>query len=511
MSLDATRPATTVAADLPPQRTALDPLVTVPGLVLTALGMAWLLRPMLPVPSLSLVLLLAVLLAAVAHGVVAGVVAALLSSLAFNFFFIPPVFTFFIAEPEELFALGVFLVVATLTGSVAGRMRQQANAARRHAATVQSLFDFAATLADASSRAAVLQATGCQLAHMVRTPVVLLTPAADGLAVGGEWPDGQELLGGDMQAAALALRTGRTAPAPAGPDAEQRFAFHPLAGPVRTEAVYGLRRKAADRAEDDAGLASVLQQARLALARVHHADAAAQARAAADQEHMRNAVLSSLSHDLRTPLATILGAVTSLRQLGPAMPEAARDDLLAVIEDEAGRLSRFVTNLLDMTRVQAGALTVRRDWVEAADVCRAAAARARRVHPATRLNLDLSPDLPPLRLDAVLLEQALFNLLDNAAKHGSPPVTLSLTRDRTSLVIAVIDDGPGIPVTDQAAVFERFMTTSEPSRPRRGTGLGLAIARGMVEAMGGTLTLDSPVALGRGCRFTIRLPAGDAA
>ena len=188
------------------------------------------------------------------------------------------------------------------------------------------------------------------------------------------------------------------------------------------------------------------------------------------------------------------------------MPKDARADLLAAIEDEAGRLSRFVSDLLDMTRVEAGALAVRRDWVDLADVCRAAAARTRRAHPGLDLTIDLATDLPLAFADAGLLEQVLVNLLDNAAKYGAPPVELAAAPARAGVALSVTDHGSGIPAADQAFVFDKFTRAPRQDGDPPGAGLGLAIAQGMVVAMGGALNLESPVLQGKGTRFTVRAP-----
>ena len=275
--------------------------------------------------------------------------------------------------------------------------------------------------------------------------VLLASDSAGALVSIGSWPQGQSLSAGDWQAANWSLRTGNVSPRAAEAEAEQRFEFHSVAGAFRPGFVVGIGLTRPATPDEEQAVGAVLNHAGIALARLEHAKEAAAAQKSMEQERIRNALLSSLSHDLRTPLATILGAVTSLRELGPSMPEEARADLLAAIEDEAGRLSRFVSNLLDMTRVEAGALSVQRDWVDLGDVCRAAAARARRVYPGLQLTIDLAANLPLAFADAGMLEQVLFNLLDNAAKYGAPPVALSAGPTAVGVSLSVTDEGPGIP------------------------------------------------------------------
>ncbi len=482
--------------------------LTVTGAVALALGLGLAMAPVLPPASLSLLFLIAVLLAAVARGVAAGVAAALVGSLVFNFFFIPPVLTFAVADETDIFGIVIFIVAGVITGNLAGRLRREAEIAQRRAGIVQSLNDFAGRLADAAGSQDVLRAAGEQLAATLQRRAILLEPAGDDLTPVGAWPADTRLSPGDRKAAILAWKglTGEHPPGFAARDIG--FSFRPVATEDGVEAVLGIEHAGGLAAEDVHAFDAVARHAGMAIMRLRHAEAALKASAAAREEQLRNAVLSSVSHDLRTPLATILGSVTTLRELGPSMPDAARQDLLAAIEDEARRLSRFVGNLLDMTRVEAGALAVRTDWIDVADPIRAAVARARTVHAAVTFDVSVVPGLPLVEADASLLEQVLFNLLDNAAKYAGAagPVTVRAMPRGEALAIAVEDAGPGIPPGERSAVFEKFRRAAETDATPAGTGLGLAIARGMTVAMGGELTLDSPAVNGRGCRFTVCLP-----
>ena len=238
------------------------------------------------------------------------------------------------------------------------------------------------------------------------------------------------------------------------------------------------------------------------------AQAAEEARTAATREQLRAALLTSLSHDLRTPLATILGAITSLRQLGATLPPAARDDLALAIEEEAQRLASYADNLLHMTRLQAG-LALRPIWLDPADVVAAAVARARRAFPAAQITADL-PNLPMIRAESALLEQSLFNLIDNAVKFSPSPaqVQISAAVQPTTLTLSVTDQGPGIAPEAIAQIFTPFFRAN-PKLP--GTGLGLTICHGIAAALGGSLTAESPVAQGHGTAMHISLPLPEAA
>ena len=194
------------------------------------------------------------------------------------------------------------------------------------------------------------------------------------------------------------------------------------------------------------------------------------------------------------------------------MSAASRDDLLISIEEEAARLSRFVSNLLDMTRLEGGALNAKRDWVDVSDVIREAAERGRKTFPGRAIDVSLAPNLPLVRGDGALLRQVLFNLIDNANKYGGAdtPTAIFARREGNDLVISVTDQGKGIPPADLERIFDKFYRRGKVDGRPAGTGLGLSISRGFIEAMGGTIKAESPALRKRGTRIVIRLPAADA-
>jgi two-component system sensor histidine kinase KdpD len=450
-----------------------------------------------------LTFLLAVLVAAAGFGTTAGIATAVLSFVGLNFFFIPPTWTLRVAGWPEIFALGVYLLVAVTTGGLAGRLREEADAARQHARMLERLHAYSGRLAAAETTEQILDILGSQLESMTGATAVMLS--VEGESVRQVWPARPVALSpADQQAALYAARRGRIGAV--AEDEAQGFEFRPWSAGPATPLVIGVAGGPPAPGRDEA-IEALLQQAAVAAERTRLAEATQEARAETERERLRAALLSSLSHDLRTPLASILGAVTSLRQLGGALRPEDRDDLLAAIEEEAERLSRFVANLLDMTRLQAGALAASRDWIDAADAARAAVDRARQAFPKTAFDLSVPPGAPPVRGDAVLLEQALFNLLDNAARFGGEAARVSVSLEPTgdSLRIAVTDAGPGIPAEDLPRVFDSFYRGAQsPGTP--GSGLGLAISRGMLQAMGGTIEAVSPVVGGRGTRMLVQLP-----
>jgi two-component system sensor histidine kinase KdpD len=256
-------------------------------------------------------------------------------------------------------------------------------------------------------------------------------------------------------------------------------------------------------------LTAILEQTALAVDRSSLVGESVRAAALEENERLRMTLLSSLSHDLRTPLAAITGAVTSLRQLGDKMTGAERQDLLASIEEEAGRLSRFVANLLDMSRIEAGALAPRRELVDVGDVVRSAIERSRKEFPGLAISASLAPDLPAIRGDAHLLGQVVFNLLDNAHKYGGGRAAVYARREGGELALSVSDEGPGVKPQDLERIFEKFYRGGRVDGRKAGTGLGLSICRGLVQAMGGTIVAQSPAARRHGMRILMRFPIPD--
>ena len=257
-----------------------------------------------------------------------------------------------------------------------------------------------------------------------------------------------------------------------------------------------------------ATLQTFIEQAAVAIERIALVEQASKAATAAEGERLRAALLSSISHDLRTPLASIVGSVTSLRTLGDRMSVPDRADLLATIEEEASRLSRFVSNLLDMTRLEAGAIDIRRDWVDVRDAVASAVERARKAFPSRRIETALPDKLPLIRGDAALLEQVVFNLLDNAHKYSgnSSVVEIAVVAKPAEIVLTVSDSGIGIPAEALEKVFDKFYRVAGSDGRAPGTGLGLSICAGLVKGMGGTIKAESPIRGVLGTRITVSLP-----
>ncbi len=255
-------------------------------------------------------------------------------------------------------------------------------------------------------------------------------------------------------------------------------------------------------------LDAIVDQASLALERTRLTGEASEAQTLAESEKLRSALLSSVSHDLRTPLASIVGSATALRNLGEKMSEAERRDLLLNIEEEATRLARFVTNLLDMTRLEAGGVTLNLVRTDLRDLAAAAARRARETLKGRTIDADLYGEPVMADVDPALCEQLLFNLIENAHKYSQigMRVTVRTRLSQGRAVIEIEDEGPGISRNEQGKVFEKFYRVRGDDGRPAGTGLGLAICKAIAMAMKGSIRVESPVKDGHGSRFIVELP-----
>ncbi|GAA0575992.1 sensor histidine kinase [Rhizomicrobium electricum] len=465
------------------------------SLVYTAAALAagFVLKRYFGITNVGLVFLLAVLASAVQYGLWPSLVSCAVAVLAFNFFFLPPVHTFTIADPENIVVLVTFGIVAAIASNLTARVRAQALVARERATVTESLYQFSKKLAGVYALDDLLWATSFQIAQMLKVRVVILLPENGLLTVRAGYPP-EDVLDESEVAAANWVWEHAT---PAGRGADSLPGANRLYLPIRTgRGAIGVIGLDCDKpgpilTPDQRRLFDALaDQAALAIERVLLAVDIEKSRLAAETEKLRAALLTSISHDLRTPLSVILGAASSLKDLEGALDPASHRELITTIEEEGQRLNRFIANLLDMTRLESGALAPRLELTDIGDVAGSAAARANRILAGHKLTLVVEPDLPLVKLDPVLFEQVLFNVLDNAGKYAPEGTTVRLTvrRDGGALRLEIADEGPGIPPADLERIFDKFYRVLAADRKRASTGLGLAIARGFVEAMGGTLT-----------------------
>ncbi|EJJ27463.1 sensor histidine kinase [Rhizobium sp. CF142] len=479
--------------------------------VAVALAVGVVLDQVLDVRNLALVFLMAVLTSAVIHGLRPALYTCIVSALSFNFFFLPPRYTLTISDPESVLALFFFLGVAVIASNLTATVQRQAVAARQRARTTEDLYLFSKKLAGTGTLDDVLWATAFQIASMLKVRVVLLLPEDNSIAVKAGYPPDDTLDDADIAAARWAwehnhaagrgadtlpgakrlyvpLRTGRTAVGVIGLDSDRRD------GPLLTP-------------EQQRLLDALADQAALAIERVQLVADVDRAKLAAEADRLRSALLTSISHDLKTPLAAILGASGTLRDYFDSMPAEDRTELLSTVVDESERLNRFIANLLDMTKIESGAMEPNYALHYAGDIAGTALRRAAKILDHHRTEMTIAADLPMVRVDPVLFEQVLFNLLDNAAKYAPEGSVIRIEgwADADNVVVQVSDEGPGIPPADLTRVFDTFYRVRKGDQVRAGTGLGLSICRGFIEAMGGTITAGNRTDRS-GAVFTIRLP-----
>lgn len=486
------------------------PYVVALAAVAAALGVSELIQPLLGVENVDLVFLTAVVGVAVRYGLWPSLLATVASSLCYNFFFLPPIYTFTITDPTNLAAFVFFTIVAVVVSHFAARGRTQTVAAHDRVRTVELLYAFSRKLAGVGTLDDVLWATAYQAALMLKVRVVLLLPEDGSIAVKAGYPPEDILDEADVAAAKWAWQNDRAA----GRGSDTLPGAKRLFLPMRTgRGAIGVMGIDSDKTgplltpDQRRLLDALIDQAALAIERVYLVEDVDRAKRTIETDRLRSALLTSISHDLKTPLAAVLGAAGTLRDLSGALTDAEKADLLATIIDESERLNRFIANLLDMTKLESGAVVPNTALHDLDEIVGSALRRAGKILAQHHVELELAAGLPMLELDAVLFEQALFNLLDNAAKYSAAGTTIRIRswRDENAVCLQVLDEGDGIPAADLEHIFDKFYRAEKGDRVRAGTGLGLAISRGFVEALHGRITAanrpDRPGAI-----FAIRLP-----
>lgn len=462
-------------------------------------------QPPLSGANLAMVFLAAVLVSAASFGLGPALTAALAAAVSYNFFFLEPRHTFRITHASDLVTFGVFFLAALATGGLAGRARDEARRARTQAQTIASLLEASRRLSASATEEEAARVLTEQLAAAGAGACVVLAPDGEHMRVLAG-PYGLEALGVDN--AAAARRAWETSGAADDVASGGDWRFLPLEGVHGRVGVIGRRLAGQSDGWDDHRLITgLIEQGAVALERARLASAAAENAALRRADALRSALLNSISHDFRTPLASVLGSATTLLDFDAELKPAVKRDLLQSIGEDARRLNRYVGDLLDMSRLEGGALSPRRDWTDVREAINSAVARmADRASP--RIVRDFARDLSKVKLDRTLLEQAVLNILENAAAYGPEggEVEIAAYEDLAHVLISIEDQGPGVPREALETIFERFHRLERPSDGGRGLGLGLSIARGFVEAMGGRIVASSPVAEGRGTRFLISLP-----
>lgn len=485
-------------------------------LLATAIGVAT--DGIVPEGALGMIYLAATVAAAVGFGALPGVLAATIGFLLWNFLFLPPRYTFAIGSAQDVLGVAVFSVVALLLAGTTGGLGRTARAAQARVRGLSRLVEFSRRLGAPGSEADLVIAVAEEAGRIAQLPAAVLMPLppAPGeaspepvlrAAVPAEAAPDDTAMAAARWAMANGVATGHgTATLPAGTP----WQFRPMRTARGVVGLLALRLGDADHApeaETDRALAALSDQAAVAIERTRLMEDQARGAARAETEALRTALLTSLGHDLRTPLTSIQGALGTLRA-NASLPDATREDLLAMAEEEVVRLNRTIANILDIVRIENGQVAPRRERVDVADAIEVAVAHAERASGRAILRT-VAHGLPVPLLDPVLLDQILGNLIENALKFsGSGGTVRVLARaEQHDLAIAVEDDGPGIPAESLGRIFDPFFRAARADQVAAGTGLGLAISRGLAAAMGGRIAAESPIANARGTRMTLRLPA----
>jgi two-component system sensor histidine kinase KdpD len=469
-------------------------------------------------PNVSMIFLMAVLLAAIRYGIWPAVYTSILSFLGYNFFFIDPRYTLTVAQPHELFALGVFLGVAIMTSALAGRVREQAQVAASRMRAMRRLYEFTRRLSGLATLDDVTEGAASEVHASLGRPTVVLLAQAGELMLSAAWPPEDTLDTASMTAARWSFSHNEPAGADTGTLPTVGWFFIPLVtarGPIGVIGVAKDDKGTLLDSEARALFDTLAEQTASALERASLTREMVDVKTSAETERVRNTLLASISHDFRTPLASILGSATSLLDYGDKLDPPTRKDLLGQIRHEAEDLDEMVRNLLAITRIDAGALELRRDWIDLREIAGRVVSAAQRRGASQRFEVKVSPDLPLVRADATLVEQVLSNVVGNTVAHTPKEtrVVIDDSFDETEIAIRVTDDGPGIPPANLPRIFDKFVQARQPDLAGadggQGSGLGLAIAKGIMEAHGGCIHAESPHANGRGTRIVLTFPRKD--
>lgn len=455
----------------------------------------------------SVIYLLPVLLAGWHLGLVPALVAAVAGVLWSGYFFFSPYYSFYLARPNEILNLVLFMVVAVVTSHLANSMKKQTELARKSEKEMGDLYAFSRRLAAASSAADIYLAIEEHLASLVQRKVVLFGAVADGDH--DAKPD-QEGLSQRVHSAIAEIRAGRTLATTVDDGAgdiwlvrrvsQKNADFGVIAidlGSVPPGAVEEIRHRVDD----------VLSDAAATLERLDVARALNDAKMRSETELLREALIGSVSHELRTPLASILGAATVLSKSPVIAKDERLTSLAGVVRDESERLNNDIQNLLDATRISREQIRPRQEWIEPQDIVNSALERRRRRLAGHNVSLDMDSNLPLIYVDAVLVEQALVQVVDNAAKYSPPgsPIVIAAKRNGRDVVLSVKDEGVGLTPEESAQLGERFFRGARHAATTSGSGLGLWIAKAFVTANGGKIQAVSAGA-DHGAVVSIHLP-----
>jgi len=442
---------------------------------------------------------------AMRYGLTVSMIVSVCCAMVFSFFFAPPIYSFAVTHADDWWSIGIFLAAAILTSRLATRMKAQAAKAEKHRAGTEFLFRFSTLIVNVVGLSELLKVGTEQIAESLMAEVFLLLPDSAGkLNLAASSPGITVITEAESASATWVYH--QNIPAGHGTEilSEAEWLYLPLTTPRKNVGVLGLRFHGGLGTQGRL-LEALKDQMALAIERMQLAKSLEESRLMKQTERLETTLLSSISHDFRTPLAAIIGSATGL--LSDKYDAAARRELLMTIYEEAQRLNRFVGNLLDMTRLESGTLELNRDWFELEDLIGTTISRLSERLSKHRFMVNLPPDLPLVYGDFVLLEHVLINLFDNAVKYSpeGSAIWVSGRRQNHDLIIEVRDEGIGVPQEERPLIFEKFRRSRSGNRQIAGIGLGLSICKGILEAHEGKIEADSPDG-GVGILFRLTIP-----
>ena len=464
---------------------------------------AYMLIQYLEVRRGSVIYLLPVLLAGWHLGLLPALVAAVAGVLWSGYFFFSPYYSFYLARPNEILNLLLFMVVAVVTSHLANSMKQQTEIARKREKETSDLYAFSRRLAGASSAGDIYLAIEEHLANLVQRTVILFGTGADAKA-------DQPQLTQHLRTAIADVQNGRTLATTVDDGAGDIWLVRRVSEKTADFGVIAIDLgsvPAKDLDEVRHRVDDVLSDAAATLEHLDVARALNDAKMRSEAELLREALIGSVSHELRTPLASILGAATVLSKSAAVAKDERLTSLAGVVRDEAERLNNDIQNLLDATRISREQIRPRQEWIEPQDIVNSALERRRRRLAGHHVSLDMDSNLPLIYVDAVLVEQAFVQMVDNAAKYSpaGSPIALAAKRNGHDVVLSVHDDGVGLTVEEKARLGERFFRGARHAATTSGSGLGLWIAKAFVGANGGKIEAESSGA-DQGTTMSILLP-----
>ena len=431
----------------------------------------YLMRDRLNISTIALVYLLPVLLCTIYGGLIPGLIAGLSAFLLFNYFFIVPYYSLWVHKPEDITVLIIFILVAFFISQLVGRVQKNLTLATTREQQTTRLYEYSLALSRAGNISEVANVIASHTREAFLAPYVAVNVVLSGKDNYHAHVPAEKMPPTNKPVIVMPLQTSRA-----------------FLGEVHI-----WRENTRLDVSEERMLQTIISQGALALERITLAEIETRSRVLEESDRMKSALLSSVSHELRTPLSTIKAAVTSILSGEVEWGSEAAQDLLAAVDEEADQLNRLVGNLLDMSRIEAGALKPEINWNELSEIVESALHRMRRILDGFKVTVDLPDDLPLIPVDFMQIERVFINLLSNSAKFASPGSEIQVKawiEDEQTVVVQVTNQGPSIPESDLDRIFDKFYRITNAARIT-GTGLGLSICKGIIEAHGGKIWAEN--------------------